>query len=336
MERKSFPFELEEKGLDPEARTFQGYAAVMGNVDEGRDVIVKGAFKKTIQEMGNRVKVFYIHDFMQPIGKVLELNEVPKGKLPQRILDRAPDATGGLYVKGYISPTTIGDTALTLMKDTVLDELSIGYDTIKHEMKEVEEDEDPVRLLREIKLYDISPVPLAMNPAAMITSVKKWLDTFADEHKVEVTENYVRIPVAGESGKHDGHRIRTITISKDQGIKALYCGECKKVITYLFDKEKWTVARAKEWVKEHSKAADDAHEQLAAVEAAAVKVVDEYLATGVVSHDTCDEFTATVTELLLDWEKASANIDTSEQIDKAQLSASIQRAEIQRQQIEEL
>ena len=86
MERKSFPFELEEKGLDPEARTFQGFAAVMGNVDDGRDVIVKGAFTKTIKEMGDRVKIYYIHDFMQPIGKVIELREVPRGQLPQNAL----------------------------------------------------------------------------------------------------------------------------------------------------------------------------------------------------------------------------------------------------------
>lgn len=181
MERKSFPFELEEKGLDPEARTFQGFAAVMGNVDEGNDVIVKGAFKKTISEMGERVKVFFIHDFMQPIGKVLDLREVPKGKLPQSVLSRAPDATGGLYVKGYISPTTKGNDALALMRDTVLDELSIGYDSVQEEMKEAEEGEKPVRLLREIKLYDISPVPLAMNPAAMITSVKKWIDSLEEQ-----------------------------------------------------------------------------------------------------------------------------------------------------------
>lgn len=308
MERKSFPFELEEKGLDPEARTFQGYAAVMGNVDDGRDVIVKGAFTKTLKEMGDRVKVFFIHDFMQPIGKVLELKEVPKGKLPQNVLSRAPDATGGLYVKAYISPTTKGDDALTLMRDTVLDELSIGYDAIKHEMKEDEDGEENIRVLRELKLYDISPVPLGMNPAAMITSVKKWLDTLGDEHKVEVTENYIRIPVAGESGKHDGHRIRTITISAKKGIKALYCGECKKVITYLFDKDKWTVATAKEWVKEHSKGLP-----WSALEEAMERQDKEL-----------EQIIEAVTR------------EPDETVDKQLLDAMIQRAQLQRQQIEEL
>jgi len=187
MERKSFPFELEEKGLDPEARTFKGYAAVMGNVDDGRDLIPRGAFTKTIKEMGQRIKVFFIHDFMQPIGKLLQVNEVPRSQLPAKVLERAPDATGGLFVKGYVSETTKGNDALTLMEDTVLDELSIGYEVIKYEMKDAEDGGEPIRILKEIKLMDVSPVPLAMNAAAMITSVKKWLETIdaPDEREAE-------------------------------------------------------------------------------------------------------------------------------------------------------
>ena len=72
--------------------------------------------------------------------------------------------------------------------------------------------------------------------------------------KPEETEDYIRIPAKGEEGKHDGHRIRTITISDEEGIKALYCGECKKAITFLFDKSKgWTMAKAKKWMEEHDK-----------------------------------------------------------------------------------
>ena len=72
--------------------------------------------------------------------------------------------------------------------------------------------------------------------------------------KPEETEDYIHLPAKGEEGKHDGHRIRTITISDEEGIKALYCGECKKAITFLFDKSKgWTMAKAKKWMEEHGK-----------------------------------------------------------------------------------
>jgi len=69
----------------------------------------------------------------------------------------------------------------------------------------------------------------------------------------ETTQNYHRVPVSKESGKHSGHKIRTITISAEKGIKGLYCVNCKVVVTYLFDKDKWTMTEAKEWVKNHSK-----------------------------------------------------------------------------------
>jgi len=62
----------------------------------------------------------------------------------------------------------------------------------------------------------------------------------------EETDKYIRIPV------NECDITATITISKDEGIKALYCGKEKKVATYLFLKEKgWTMDKAKKWVKEH-------------------------------------------------------------------------------------
>lgn len=70
----------------------------------------------------------------------------------------------------------------------------------------------------------------------------------------EVTENYVRIPVPGRSG----YKIKaTITISAGQGIKALIGtppgspGAGTKVVTYLFDRSKWSMAEAQKWVREH-------------------------------------------------------------------------------------
>lgn len=70
----------------------------------------------------------------------------------------------------------------------------------------------------------------------------------------EVTENYIRIP-AREGGDFEEGSTRTITLSAEQGIKALIGrlkGENKTTIrTYLFDKEKWTMERAQAWVAEH-------------------------------------------------------------------------------------
>jgi len=70
----------------------------------------------------------------------------------------------------------------------------------------------------------------------------------------ETTENYHRIPV---SSGHSDHSIKTITVSASKGIKALYCTDCKEIITYLFDVDKWTMDEAKEWVENHKKEFED-------------------------------------------------------------------------------
>ena len=72
--------------------------------------------------------------------------------------------------------------------------------------------------------------------------------------KPEETPDYIRLPVKGEEGKHDGHKIRTMDVDEKQGIKSLYCVDCKKTITFLFDKGKgWDMLKAKKWMTEHGK-----------------------------------------------------------------------------------
>ncbi|WP_408955818.1 HK97 family phage prohead protease [Natroniella sp. ANB-PHB2] len=159
---KRVPFEL--KDFDQETGVFTGYAAVFGNVDAGGDSIQAGAFSKTLKENKDRIKICWQHDPYSPIGKPIEMKEDKKG----------------LYVKGQISDTSLGNDVKILMKDGVINELSIGYDTVEKEWK------DGIRHLKEIKLYEFSPVTWAMNDEALITSVKsnyemkKVLNRFAD------------------------------------------------------------------------------------------------------------------------------------------------------------
>ena len=71
--------------------------------------------------------------------------------------------------------------------------------------------------------------------------------------KVEVTENTIRIPAPGEEGKHEGCKLRTIDVSKKDGISGLYCVDDKVITTFIFDAEKWDKAKASKWVTEHTK-----------------------------------------------------------------------------------
>jgi len=69
-----------------------------------------------------------------------------------------------------------------------------------------------------------------------------------DEIKIEVTENYIRIPVAD---RQDSDNIVTLTLNKTAGILALYSTNRRRILTYLFNKQKWTLDKAKAWIQEH-------------------------------------------------------------------------------------
>jgi uncharacterized protein len=151
------PFEL--KSIDEEQNIFEGYASVFRNVDHHGDVIEPGAFTKTIQERGHKVKVLWQHDPFTPIGKAIHLEE----------------DNHGLFVRAKIFDTTAGRDAMTLIKGGVIDELSIGYKTIKDEWDK----ERGVRRIKEVQLFEFSPVTFAANPQAAILSAKHENDLTA-------------------------------------------------------------------------------------------------------------------------------------------------------------
>ncbi|GHU57287.1 hypothetical protein AGMMS49975_22560 [Clostridia bacterium] len=160
-EHKAFKFELESVNDEGE---FSGYAAVFGNRDSGDDIIEKGAFTKTIKEDFDRIKILSQHnDCELPIGKPLELREDAKG----------------LFIRGKVSDTHKGRDIKTLMKDGVLNELSIGYDAVVFDF----ESEEGVRRLKEIRLWEVSIVTWAMNEQARIEDVKSFAEGLKSEVK---------------------------------------------------------------------------------------------------------------------------------------------------------
>lgn len=161
-EYKSVSFELES--ADEKTGEFSGYASVFGNVDDGGDIVDKGAFSKTIVEDFARIKILSQHDQCElPIGKPIELREDDKG----------------LYIRGKISNTQKGRDIQTLLKDGVLNELSIGYDAIDYEIDE----ENHVRHLKQIRLWEVSIVTWAMNDQATIDDVKSLAEELRAEAK---------------------------------------------------------------------------------------------------------------------------------------------------------
>lgn len=172
-------FEL--KDVSAESGTFEGYASVFGNVDSYKDVIERGAFKKTLSEMGRRIKVLWNHDPMQPIGRPVEMEEDMKG----------------LRVKAKVSETSTGKDVLVLLRDQVIDELSIGYSPIKDTFDR----ETGLTHLHEVKLYEFSPVTWAANDLATITGVKSIEDALVaiDRYRALASKIAAHGPLSDET-----------------------------------------------------------------------------------------------------------------------------------------
>jgi HK97 family phage prohead protease len=152
--------------------------AVMGNVDGGNDVIHPGAFTKTFSERSQQVKLLDNHrtdSVMSALGTVLELRELGKGELPASLTQRYPDASGGAWGRfQFLLDTPEGKGAFTRIQHGAVKEWSFGYDTTKRDHDSIERDgrKVTVRNLRELKLYEVSPVLFPMNEATITTGVK--------------------------------------------------------------------------------------------------------------------------------------------------------------------
>jgi hypothetical protein len=136
---------------------FEGYGSIFGNVDLGGDIVMKGAFRKTLAEhrkAGTLPQMFWMHDPAQVPGKWLEMSE----------------DDDGLYVKGQFADTQLGREVRTLLTMKAVRGLSIGY-----MITDSDYDKNGNRLIKAADLWEVSVVSLAMNPQAQVESVKARL-----------------------------------------------------------------------------------------------------------------------------------------------------------------
>jgi HK97 family phage prohead protease len=190
-ECKSFPAFV--KQIDEDKGIVEAVVAVMGNIDYGGDIIHPGAFKKTIAENGKKVRVLdnhNAHSIMNVVGIPEDIREIGRDELPSVLLKEYPDATGGLYTKTqYLLDTPEGAGAFARIKAGAVDEYSIGYDAIKVDFDQRKDGEDgTIRNIREIKLWEYSPVIFAMNPATATLAAKSAV-AITPEGIIEIDEN---------------------------------------------------------------------------------------------------------------------------------------------------
>lgn len=167
---------------DKEMGYFEGWGSVFNGVDHGGDSIAKGAYTKSLEEWNNKSQLpalLWQHEMSNPIGNWMEMKEDDKGLYVK----------GQLWVKGTqrIEQAVVAHNMLT---GTGPKGLSIGYAVKDFEMMEYEG--GSVRLLKEIKLYEVSVVSYPMDPKAEITQAKSLVDGEGKVHDIRTFEKTLR------------------------------------------------------------------------------------------------------------------------------------------------
>lgn len=257
-------FRGEVKGMNLETGEVDIFIPVStDSVDRDGEIIEPLAFKKTLPKYMKRPVLVASHDYRDLTSQIGEWKRL---KLTEQGLEGKPQ----YYVN---EGNEQADWGFKLASKGMA-AFSIGF--IPKVWADGDGVKEPRRTYKEVELLEISQVIVPSNREAIQGIRSKSVDPIITEIcdevekelepptiKIEITDNtrlitkpeetdeYIRIPV---SEGHGEHRIRTITISDKEGIKALYCGECKAVITYLFAKDHdWTMEKARAWVKEHEK-----------------------------------------------------------------------------------
>jgi HK97 family phage prohead protease len=114
-------FDLQVKDVDSKSGIVTGYFSAFGMVDSDGDIIMPGAFKRSIQDWGpegkGRIKHLLNHNPSQPLGKPLVVKE---------------DAYG-LYYESKIGIHQLGKDFIKMVESGLISEHSIGFKTLREQ-----------------------------------------------------------------------------------------------------------------------------------------------------------------------------------------------------------
>jgi HK97 family phage prohead protease len=143
------------------------FVAGIGNKDSVGDIVLPGAFTESLKR--RKPRVVWGHSWNEPIGKVLEIYEVPNSdpRLPQKMKSAG---IGGLFAKvqfnlgaekgreAFANVAFFGEEQ----------EWSIGYKTLQATFDPIQQ----ANMLKEVELYEVSPVLHGANQLTGTISVK--------------------------------------------------------------------------------------------------------------------------------------------------------------------
>lgn len=155
--------------IDEALGVVECFVAGIGNKDSVGDIIVPGAFTESLKR--RKPRVVWGHNWNEPIGKVLEMYEVPPSD-PRLPIKMRAAGIGGLYAKVQFNLKS--ERGRQAFADVAFfgeeQEWSIGYKTL-------DADFDPQRqanVLKKVELYEASPVLHGANQLTGTISIKSF------------------------------------------------------------------------------------------------------------------------------------------------------------------
>jgi uncharacterized protein len=211
---------IKAEDVDFKNRIVTSYWSSFGNQDHDKDVILSGAFRKTIQERGpkgtNEIFYLFSHDWQKPLGKPTELMEDSKG-----LFAEVPVNVG----------TTYSEDALKLMAAGLLIQNSIGFVTMKETYVKPsgEWDDSTYREISEVKLYEGSAVVLGANPNTPFTGFKNLSLTDMNDQITKITkllrngdltdEGFIRLEIALKQLQKDAFELGKKSLEENKPIR---------------------------------------------------------------------------------------------------------------------
>lgn len=215
IEFKAMPGQV---SIDEAKGIVECFVAGVGNKDSVGDIVLPGAFTESLKR--RKPRVVWGHDWNHPIGKVLEIYEVPASdpRLPAKMKKAG---IGGLFarVQFNLKAEKGREAFANVAFYGEEQEWSIGYKTLDA----IYDNSRQANLLREVELYEVSPVLHGANQLTGTISIKaakpddkvtsfgksKW-PMFDRAFAERIKKEYPKIWAAGGNIKgNDQYRILT-------------------------------------------------------------------------------------------------------------------------------
>jgi HK97 family phage prohead protease len=166
---------LEFKDIDRKSLVVSGYFSSFNNLDSDGDIMMPGAFKRSIQDWGpegkERVKHLLNHNPNLPLGKIAVLKE----------------DNFGLYYESKLVETTFGLDYIKMAEGGLITEHSIGFNILNEQKSEAGNH------IKDVKLYEGSSLTAwGANENTPFLGFKGERDINELKEEIRIFEKFIR------------------------------------------------------------------------------------------------------------------------------------------------